>query len=211
MARPADELSTAQKVRDELECPQCGYSLRGLPGDVVHCPECGHECNITAMMTRQWRGPWQRAPGFNRLVWPLAWLLIGGMVGLLLLAYDMALGWSGVVTTLSFAIVVMIWIWMLRSVRDVPTPGAGIGLALLAHVLFAGYIGGIVLIVMLLARAANSASGLLVAMFLGLMAVPIFMFWLMRRGEKYIARRCINAWVNRPVEDANVFVEVEDA
>ncbi len=36
----------SQLLADELVCAECGYDLRGLPGDPVQCSECGRTCPI---------------------------------------------------------------------------------------------------------------------------------------------------------------------
>ncbi len=196
MARPAEK---AQRIRDELTCPSCSYSLRGLAGDVVTCPECGHECNIVAMMTRQWTGPWYDAPGFSKLLWPLVWLMIGSVLGLMALVIDASLvDGPGAITVVWYLLVVVVWLALLGNVIDIPTKGKGIGLSMLGHGLFVGYITGIVIVVWAIVSAISSRHVVLQAVFLGLIAVGASLFWLMRRGEKYIAQRCIQAWVNQP-------------
>ncbi|MHC4109101.1 MAG: hypothetical protein ACYSTY_13560, partial [Planctomycetota bacterium] len=76
-----------EKLREELACPRCEYSLKGLRGDVVTCPECGTECDLAKLMLGQWVGPWYRAPGFGRILAPVACVAIGmwgvGCVGVL--------------------------------------------------------------------------------------------------------------------------------
>jgi len=92
------------------------------------------------------------------------------------------------------------WIVLLGRVRDVPVQGQGLRLALLAHLLFAGYIAGIVAIVVIFLRAMNSANAGMFALHMLLVLIPMAGFRLMRRGEKYIAQQCIKAWLNRPME-----------
>ena len=61
-------------IRQDLECPNCRYNLRGLIGAVVTCPECGNNCDVAHLVANRWRKAWFRAPGFNRLVLPIGWL-----------------------------------------------------------------------------------------------------------------------------------------
>jgi hypothetical protein len=192
----------AQRIRDELTCPACRYSLRGLPGEVVLCPECGLKCDITAMMTRQWTGPWYNAPGFNRLLGPLVWLCLFGFAGLVLVGFSIDRS-NPFVAVSAFLVVFGWWAYVLWRVRDVPTPGAGVPLALLAHGLFAGYLFGVGLLLMIIVRAINAGSLPGFVLITALMVAPIGIFWMMRRGEKYIAERCIRAWVNQAVENAD--------
>ena len=48
----------------------------------------------------------------------------------------------------------------------------------------------------------NAASGIFQAVYSVCAFLSFGLFWLMRRGEKYIAQRCIEAWVNQPVEES---------
>lgn len=189
----------AERIRSELTCPQCDYSLRGLHGDVVTCPECGHECNVTAMMTRRWTGPWYNAPGFNTLLGPLVWFVLLSSSGVLVVVYEQSNGGNGLIALLTYTAITIVWIVLLWRVRDVPTEGQGLRLALLAHGLFAGYIGGIIAIVMMIGAIVN-ASGVVRYAAVVLLPAGIGVLLLMRRGEKYIAQQCIKAWLNRPTE-----------
>ena len=68
----------ANEILQDLACPVCDYNLRGLRGEVVACPECGASSNVARLMQSRWQMPWRRAPGFNRLAWPLASLVVAG-------------------------------------------------------------------------------------------------------------------------------------
>ena len=59
---PAPPPVDSPEARDALECPLCGYSLRGLAGttpDAARCPECGYRFEWTELLTaRQHRHPY---------------------------------------------------------------------------------------------------------------------------------------------------------
>ncbi|MDY7110573.1 MAG: hypothetical protein SYC29_18225 [Planctomycetota bacterium] len=50
----------------DVHCPNCGYSLRGLPGLVVRCPECGVQSYIPELMARR-RRDWAENTLYNLL------------------------------------------------------------------------------------------------------------------------------------------------
>jgi hypothetical protein len=187
-------------MRDDLACLRCEYSLRGLPGAIVTCPECGLEHDVALVIARQWREPWHRAPKFNRLIYPLAWLFCGGLAGWLpLFILDMERGHSpyGVVSILAAVVVAVGWALLLLSAHRALTVASGLALALLAHALFAGYIVGIVIMIwgaLGTAVAVMSGGGpVWVAAMIAAIVVGIGcgLVWACQRGEKYIASHCI--------------------
>ncbi len=36
-------------LAEDAFCPQCGYNLRGLPGDPIRCPECGEASSLEGL------------------------------------------------------------------------------------------------------------------------------------------------------------------
>lgn len=189
----------ARRLRDELTCPQCDYLLRGLEGAVVICPECGTRCDITLMMTRQWTAPWFRAPGFTKLMLPLTWLAVWSMGLVLGLLYEtLEVRDVPYVSLCLYASVLVGWIALLRWVRNTGGEGKGWKLALLAHVLFAGYIVSIFALLMMVIEAFTMGYWVMAVILLAMSALPMGLLWLMRRGEKYIAKQCIKAWLNEP-------------
>ena len=63
-----DELKPHRSVRWQPECPECGYSLRGLTE--LRCPECGAGFPIDIRTSRRWavrRLPWDRTHRGARL------------------------------------------------------------------------------------------------------------------------------------------------
>ncbi len=56
--------AAAPRFADDLECPECGYSLRGLTS--ARCPECGLDLGFVESADSLI--PWQRARGLRRIV-----------------------------------------------------------------------------------------------------------------------------------------------
>src|SRR4051794_2250110 len=59
---PAPPPVDSPEARDELDCPLCGYSLRGLAAavpDAPRCPECGYRFEWAELLVaRQHRHPY---------------------------------------------------------------------------------------------------------------------------------------------------------
>ncbi len=95
------------QVRQELTCPQCDYSLQGLAGDLVTCPECGTRSDLPKLIPRWGFSPWYRAPGFSRILRPLAWPGIGFWLILVIFVFELRTGrqpvWSVGLAAVVFA------------------------------------------------------------------------------------------------------------
>ncbi len=180
-------------LREELTCPGCGYSLRGLPGDVATCPECGVRCDLAKLMMREWIGPWYRAPGFNRVLFPVAWPGFGWWVLLFVWLYEtQAFGRPPILTLLLAAVLVAGWSWSMWRLRLFMPRWEAVVLALFAHALLLGYLAGLIGVIAFVLQAIKTRSVALaapmVAFFAGLML-------LCRRGERFIAERCIRRYL----------------
>ena len=208
MRAPGEQLTS--QILQDLACPQCEYNLRGLAGDIVHCPECGLECNIPQMIARKWIGPWHQAPGFTRLLMPLAWLsfMLMFVFPCFMVEVTVRRG-NGLVTSIGAAIMILGWLVLLRRAEQVLEEHRGALLALLAHLLFAGYIvsltGIIMMIVVLLSRQT------IVNLLFALVIVPamIGLFVLCRRGERYIAEQCIKNYLLQRIAPPVPCVEID--
>jgi hypothetical protein len=189
---------TAQAVRDELACPQCEYSLRGLHGAVIKCPECGLECDIAMMIARRWCGPWTQAPGYSDLLRPVAVAAIAPLIVLLVFIHDRhSVRSGGVVGGVAILSAAILWAaLLLRSERLLPNIHA-IRLSLAAHALLAGYLAGIAGIVWSAVWAATAGSP--AAVMMGAFAILCLGALLVacRRGERVIAERCIRQYLLR--------------
>ncbi len=190
----------------DIGCPACGYNLRGLHGPIVECPECGQRCDVPRMVAARWTGPWWKAPGFNTVLMPTVWLLVSFIsMTIVSLVLDSAaaivaipLVFLGLLAFLGF----LLWrAWQLfASMR-------GVWLALLGHVIFAGYgvgvigaVGFILVIILTLIDVWDRTSltweqawvvglNLLFALLCGVVT------WLCRRGERFIAGQCIKRYL----------------
>lgn len=178
-------------LREKLVCPGCGYSLRGLPGDVATCPECGVSCDLAKLMMRQWIGPWYRAPGFNRILVPLLWPGLGWWVLVIVLGFEMQSGRLPAVTLLVAALLVAGWIWSMWRLRRLMPGGAAVLLALFAHALLLGYLVGVAGVIAFVVQTLRAGSLRRAVPMLAAMAVFTGLIWLCRRGERFIAERCI--------------------
>jgi hypothetical protein len=184
-------------IQDDLACLACGYNLRGLHEAVIHCPECGVECDIARMIANRWTGPWQRAPGYPTLIAPLAWLVIASMALLLVLVYEAnESGGPRWLTALATLIIIFVWIHQLHRAWRVFNNERGVWLALLAHVLFAGYLASIALVVVGLLRGLGRPPDWTIAgVHVLMVAGGVALFVGTRRGERFIAEQCIRQYV----------------
>jgi hypothetical protein len=62
----ADQLERRAALARAVDCPECGYSLRGLPGVIVTCPECGRRCYLPALIA-QHRRDWTSSKLYHML------------------------------------------------------------------------------------------------------------------------------------------------
>jgi hypothetical protein len=181
-------------LRDDLECPGCGYSLRGLHGDDLTCPECGTRINLPRLVAQRWTRPWWEAPLYNTLALPLACALLMGLLTLFLLgvmavndqnAAAAAFGLLG----LSLAV----WLGSFAYVGRRFGSSEGIWLALVVHLILPTYLGGIGFAVsgLLGAIASLQASPWSLAHCAFLFAVGVALIFGGRMTERFIARRCI--------------------
>jgi hypothetical protein len=190
----------ADRIQDNLVCPQCDYSLRGLNGPVVNCPECGLQCDLALMIARRWEGSWTQAPGYSELLHPVVVFSTTPAVVLLALVYEFhTLDGNGKLTAFVMFAAACLWaLLLLRTRRLFPDINA-IQMALFAHVLLLGYVSSLVLAAWSLIWAithANDWIWLLLGLFfaIAMAALPL----LCRRGERFIALRCIKQYLLRP-------------
>ncbi len=191
---PRPQRAKIERLREDLGCPHCDYRLKGLPGDVVRCPECGTECDLPKLMLRRWIGPWYRAPGFNRIIRPLVWPGIGVWIALFILVLEIRNDRWPVWTT-GFAVVVLAgWLHSMWVASKVMPGSRALWLAALAHVLFGGYlvavIGSLWLIVAFFVGSPTWGAILVAGL-----APMAGLAYLCRKGEKFIAERCIRQYL----------------
>jgi len=203
-------MSSAQSglLDRDIACPGCAYNLRGLgAGDVV-CPECGLASNVPRLLTRRWDKPWYRAPGYNKLCLPAAWL-VASLLLLVVLSILNALtrgqywaaffaGWG--LVTAAVWVGLLVWVW--RSMAGL----ASAGYALLSHVALGGYLVGVPLFIGGFAWAiawvvdvfsqrpmAGKQHGLSVVLLLGGFVLFVFGRWI----ERVVAGHCIRLYLRR--------------
>ena len=190
MARSGEE--RVQRISGELSCPDCDYSLQGLDGEVVVCPECGQPVNVAKLVVSQWTGPWQQAPGYGSLIWPVAWLLFGGLGAMVIVILGVERGAGRFAVPLAGALWLGVWGLALWRLRRRMSGGRAILLSLAAHGLLLGYTVGAGGVLVCLGRAIGTWPTPAVCAVWIIAAVPFAaVFWACRRGERMIATECI--------------------
>lgn len=192
-----------EALRQDLGCLNCGYNLRGLTGAVVNCPECGHVCDVADLITRKWTGPWYRAPGLTYVEAPSAAPFIAG-VPLLLCCTPAILGSRDFLAFLvtTGVIVTGIWVWMMSFAWQKMGGWYGIRLALVGHLVVAGYLFGIfgsiptVFAVIGLFMGGSGAWAVLLAVIA--LTLTVSALWAAWRSERWMAKRCIERYLCAP-------------
>ena len=182
------------QIARDLGCPACGYNLRGLRGPIVDCPECGQNCDIPRLVARKWDKPWWKAPKFNTILNPVAWLYV---MFLITSCMSLNLGQPSVMAV--FGLVwVGVWGWLMWRAWRVFNGMEGLLLALLGHAVMLGYLAGLVSMFAGFLWAMHPAFSNLVLR-LGLigagMILGVVLMWVARGGERFIAGRCIKRYL----------------
>lgn len=194
-------IEQAEVIRHSLTCLKCDYSLRGLPGYIVTCPECGERTNIAAVMMQQWTGPWYLAPLYNLLIIPLLWSLFVLVVGVIGMTVNQGKQIRLQVVMLIIFACAGIWFALIFAVKKKFGCSEGAFLALYIHIIFAGYVVGLVGFVASLIRLVNAIANQswLTDLITNavLLCACIGIFYIARVGERFIAARCIRQHVRR--------------
>ncbi|MFI4861310.1 MAG: hypothetical protein ACIAXF_11580 [Phycisphaerales bacterium JB063] len=204
----------------DLGCPQCGYNLRGLPyvargrgepgsGLLVDCPECGVRSDLGELAQRRWDKPWYKAPGFNLMTSPVAWLLLCG-VGSVLFSValrDAMRGSASMLMLMAFSMIVLTgWIGLLVWVYHRCGGVVGVLFSLLGHVIFVGYLAGLILVVsgaistvvfFIDRRPGGSFEAMRLALAIGMLLGGVVLFVVGRICEKQVAGHCIRVYLRR--------------
>jgi len=201
-AHPAVADDRVATILRDIECPSCGYNLRGLHGPIVDCPECGQRCDVPRMVAARWTGPWWKAPGFNTVLMPTAWLLMSFIAVVIVSVSLETTVATIVVPVVVIGLTIFFGFLMWRSWKLFGGV-RGVWLALLGHVILVGYGLGIVGVISFLlgviltvadvidrsgrgwAQVGLIGGNLLLVLLCGVMV------WGCRRGEWFIAEQCI--------------------
>jgi hypothetical protein len=178
------------QIREDLACPDCQYNLRGLSGTFVSCPECGMTVDVAQLVTQQWTRPWHKAPGYNRLAYPIVIAAMG-------LPFAMVIGinmkseyGAGVLVTIVLLIALLVTIWIARK----DGYEAWVHCVFLIPPVIGGYLTCVFVIIGAVVNLVSAIeSGDLAGFFLSVMMVlgAIGAFWGCRKLDRYIAGRCI--------------------
>ena len=189
------ETESVEEIRQDIACPQCEYNLRGLRGDVVQCPECGMNCDVVELIERRWTKPWWTAPGFNRLVVPVVVATIDPM---LLSVLMVARQGSVMIVPLAGTVVLFGWLYLMFRI-GLRGGTEAVLLSLLAHLIFVGYVIGVYgCIAMIIRMVGMVLNQMLSLQLLGAAVVAgllVALVWGCRRGERFIAGRCIRRYL----------------
>lgn len=198
--RDADEPSLDGLSRDAA-CPMCEYNLRGLRGDPVTCPECGGQFSVRKLIECRWEKPWYKAPGFTRACGPAVGFMLGFLISIVFLVLLLSTG-SDAGDVAGGLVLIAILLGTLAGfyvAQDVFPGGRGIGLAAVSLVIAASYLcGAFTLLGGLLGFIGSVASdGASAAFSLLFLLLGVALIYVGRRTERYIATRCIHAYLRR--------------
>ena len=150
---------------------------------------------LAKLIVRQWTGPWYRAPGYQRILMPVAWLWIGGWVVLYTVVVELAGARPPVVGFVLGMALLGAWGGSLWRLRKMMPEGGAIRLSALAHGLTLGYIAGIGGMIWIVHGALVAGSVARWAIVVPAVGPLVVLVVLCRRGEKYIAQRCIRQYL----------------
>ena len=195
----------ASIITQDIPCPNCEYNLRGLQGDVVSCPECGMTCDRAEIVARRWTLPWYKAPGMSLLNLPVAWLYLG-LIAMVLWFNNVGYV-SQTQRLLAWSALIIGWMLLMARAWFVFERSEALLLALLGHVVLAAYLLAFIMIpIMWLSLAfveqarTETLLGIrlpITAWLLILPVVAIVLFLAARRGERFVAHRCIRQYLRR--------------
>lgn len=204
-------METVDEIRENLACPGCEYNLRGLRGALVACPECGRLCDVVEMVARRWTQPWFNAPGLSTLFGPVAWASI---MGIFVMPFVLFAPLAASTRMAAMLVMFVVWLVLMWRAWAVFRGGEGVTLALFAHVILVGYVAtvlglafAVLLVLGSVIRALTGRVGpvlepwpLVISLFGGIVLAlgTYVMLTVFRRGERYIAQRCIHQYLNRP-------------
>jgi hypothetical protein len=188
----------AADIREGLTCPECEYSLRGLPGDEVTCPECGRHLNLARLVASRWTHPWHKAPLYDLLAVPLAVAFAVTIATAIAVAMVSAFRSDWLVV---FAVVLIgagCWAASLRLVRKRFGSAEGVHLALLVHIVLPMYVFGAMGVigfgVKISSDVANSVTRALPFDLL-ILLLCVSAIVIGRVIERFVAGRCIRRFL----------------
>ena len=202
---PAAGGGHVEQILQDVHCPGCEYNLRGLYGAVVDCPECGVQCDMAKLVGLQWTKPWYQAPGFTLLAWPAIWAhAVVGVIAWATHNQSLFVPFHHVaIVSLAWLAVLGVWVYFMYRSYEVFEALRGCWLALITHVILAGYFAGLVAIVFGLIWGliyfTDSNNSVLSHGLGGAGAVlcGVGVVFVLQRLDRWIAEQCIRQYLKR--------------
>jgi hypothetical protein len=194
-----------EQLRDAAKCPNCQYSLRGLPGDDVQCPECGTKVNIAALVSATWMRPWWEAPLYNTLAWPLAWVIFAFIGVLVVGGASLRSPFAAEIVLAASAGGIVVWLFLLAYMQHRFGSPEGIWLALLLHVVVPFYMFGMVGAIGMTIKLIGEIRELWIVTLYNAIGLSLFvgMFLGGRMIERFVGRRCIRRHLRLMIESSS--------
>ncbi|HWB19004.1 MAG TPA: hypothetical protein VG711_01795 [Phycisphaerales bacterium] len=196
----------ALELRDNLHCPQCQYSLRGLPGPDIRCPECGRTWQSPELIAQFWKRKWWHVPAFTTVCLPGFFLFLALIV--LFLASVIVVDSHAMSMPVFIAVysAAMLAGWTYLCIRAVRIFGSSFAIAPIAvgHLAMVSLMAGafaifssiILLLDALMGPSASTASFVLVFL------AGLCLLMLGRAAERWIARLCLHQFIVNVVPTA---------
>ena len=188
--RSADDSETL--IEHDLPCPNCGYNLRGLPGEIAECPECGRRWDAALLLANRWKGHWQDVPGIRAMMTPMVWLAVGFIiVGFVMTIETAWVQWPGWPTGSIFVAMLLGWAVALRLLKRSLGSTRAVVLSLHLHALCVCYLLGVIGVTWCIVDLFGQLTALPAVLNLFIAACFITVILLGRRYEQWIAHECI--------------------
>jgi hypothetical protein len=210
------EANPVEEIRNNVACEKCAYNLRGLRGTIVTCPECGWQCDMATLVTRRWTKSWWKAPGFNALAVPTAWLVVCEWIAGISLEGSFIRGWGTNVRTgagLLAAAGIVGWVLSLVRVSKWWPGRRGQVLSILTIIVVIAWllaafsilteVWALLMIVIQLLKPLTESDKLVFAVIAAVIAlVPACLLAIAaRRLERWIAAQCISRYLSGPADE----------
>ncbi|MCZ6836117.1 MAG: hypothetical protein O7G85_10120 [Planctomycetota bacterium] len=193
-------IEQVEKLRDVIQCPHCQYSLRGLAGEKVTCPECGQKINVALLISINWEGAWYKAPFYNMLAVPVAWVCLATIV-LAICAFDYSYYRFDLRSMPFFPFLgfFVIWVVLIFAIAKQFGGTEGIVLSVLMHGILFGYLigllGSVPVLIRLFSDVINYQVGVQTLINILILIFFIALLYSTRRAERFVGGRCVRRYL----------------